>query len=512
MASVRLGVVQLALQGDLMFEELFRSLVPPQGAFTPEQMAEFRRQAASLPAAPSGRFFQVPASSPDRQAGQLLPLVNGQPVPEMAPIVGESDGRLGLRGAMGITPPSAMAGVSPIGVQAPPPPPPKDVFSPPSALGVMVPGLNPKSGSDDEQRWFDARGGMTTQQARADTLSRDPMMAARFDLERTMKANAPPPPAAGSPEDIVRQAFAFRDQIRNETSPFADGYTPGRGYAGPTDRGNQAMQLFLALQGRASDQAGRMDLQRLENQGRSPGGGDTFNTAKLKALEGIRTGQITPDQFGSSMKLLSGETLRSPEAMAQAVREASAQAQADAEMGSLRAMLGVDPKTGQAAAPPTGQAFTGLIDRMRPEMMPQVVAAIRAGQFGDPIAVRNAAANSLAQNYLMSQGQMPDGRGQMPGRYTIPYGDKPLMDLIATPPTNRISSVLKSTGFATSGVPYDSLRLSDGTQIPFDKGGVQGLSQTAVAGGYNQQGPAAKARLTRLAELNRLLQEAQPPR
>ena len=489
-----------------MLEELFRALMPQQGAFSPDQMDEFRRRAAALPAAPSGQFLAVPPGSPDRQAGQLLPLQGGQPIPEMAPILGESDGRVGLRGAVQADIPRAILDGPPLNVQTPPPPPPKDAFSPPTMFGATVPGMNPKSDSDERQ-WFDARGGMTPQQSRADFLSRDPMMAARFEMEQANKAASPAPAAPGSPEDTVRRAFAFRDQIRNETSPFAEGYTPGRGYAGPTDRGNQAMQLFMALQGRASDQAGRMDLQRLENQGRQQsGGGDVFNTAKLKALEGIRTGQITPDQFSSSMKLLSGEALRSPEAMASAVRDASAQAQADAEVGGLRSLLGVDPKTGVAAAPPTGQAMTALIDRMGADAAPRVAAAIKAGQFGDPIAVRNAAANSLAQNYLMSQGRLPGGEGNIPGRYTIPYGDKPILDMIATPPTNMMGTIRSRLGAAQSGVPYTTLRLPDGTQIPFDQSGVQGLSNMAATLGYNQSGEAAKGRLSRIAQLLDMLQ------
>ncbi len=473
-----------------MLEELFRALMPQQGAFSPDQMEEFRRQAGMLPAAPSGQFFQVPANSPDRQAGQLLPLINGQPAPEMAPMMGEVDGRLGLRGSKAITAPPAMAGVSPLSVQPSPPPSPKDIFQPPAS------GSAPKRDGDAEaMREAVIRAGGNPDFVRVDRPS-SPLSAA-----------LPSTAAPGSPEDVVRRAFAFRDQILNETSPMEGGYQPGRGYAGHIDRADQAMKLFIALHGQDADRAGRMDLQRLQNEGLAGrGGGDTFNTAKLKALEGIRTGQITPDQFSSSMKLLSGDALKNPEAMASAVREASAQAQADAEMGGLRSLLGVDPKTGVASAPPTGQALTALIDRMGADAAPRVAAAIRAGQFGDPIAVRNAAANSLAQNYLMSQGRLPGGEGNIPGRYTIPYGDKPILDMIATPPTNMMGTIRSRLGAAQSGVPYTTLRLPDGTQIPFDQSGVQGLSNMASTLGYNQSGEAAKGRLSRIAQLLDMLQ------
>lgn len=498
-----------------MLEELFRALMPQQGAFSPDQMDEFRRRAAALPAAPSGQFLAVPPGSPDRQAGQLLPLQGGQPIPEMAPILGESDGRVGLRGAVQADiPRTPVEGISPLSVQVPPPaaPVPKDLLQLPGTLSSdrsmsqsMLPAATPKS-DFDERQWFDARGGMTPQQSRADFLSRDPMMAARFEMEQAGKAASPAPPAPGSPEDTVRRAMAFRESFLNENG-LNGGSTPITRLGRRDPYGDQALKMFWDAQGQATEQAAKMDLQKLINEGRQQsGGGDVFNTAKLKALDAIRTGQITPDQFSSSMKLLSGDALKNPEAMANAVREASAQAQADAEMGGLRSLLGVDPKTGVASAPPTGQALTALIDRMGADAAPRVAAAIRAGQFGDPIAVRNAAANSLAQNYLMSQGRLPGGEGNIPGRYTIPYGDKPILDMIATPPSNTMGTIRSRLGAAQSGVPYTTLRLPDGTQIPFDQSGVQGLSNMAATLGYNQSGEAAKGRLSRIAQLLDMLQ------
>lgn len=484
-------------------DDLFRGVAPPRSnAFTPEQMEEFRRQAAALPAAPSGSFFQVPANSPDRQAGQLLPLTNGQPTTVMAKGLNFPS----VWGAEQTTIPRAPTeGIAPLMAQvAPPtttpPPTPKDSF----AIPPM--GSTPRGDSADE--------GMREAVIRA---GGNPDFV-RVDRPGAAATQAAGPAAAGSPEDIVRRALEIRRQVTDSTNPSSGPYIPGRGYGGHLEAGDQAMRIFLDANTRDMARQGQMDLQRLENQGRMDaagmqGRGDNLNTAKLKAIEGLRTGQITPGQFESYSKLLSGAATATPEGMRAAAAEATQQANTSREIDSLRGLLGsVNPTTNRVeGVPPTGQAFSQIADRLRPESVPAVVDAIRAGQFGDPIAVRNAAVNSLAQNYLMSQGRLPGGEGNVPGRYTIPYGGKPLLDLVATPPSTMMGVARGRLNSARSGVPYDSIRLPDGSQIPFDQSGVQGLSNMASTLGYNQQGQAAKARLSQLAQLVQLLQSTPAP-
>lgn len=474
-----------------MFEELFRTLAPQAQslAFTPEQMAEFRRRAAELPTAPSGDFFQVPSGSQDPQAGQLLPLTGGQPTPIMAKGLNFPS----VRGAQQADLPRAPIDVAPLNVQMPPPnTSPRDVFAPPASAPKGDPF------APTEADWNTARGGMTTEQSRENFLRQNPAIGDLFQAERSAAA-APTNPT----DDAWQRAWV----------------ASGRGPMTPMSL--MAMRSYLESdQQRASD-ANRASMQQAELQNRlgvagieaasrsNAARGDVFNTAKLKALEGIRTGQITPEQLGSTMNLLSGDALRSPDAMQAAIKDATAQASQTAEINSLRSLLGPVDANGRPAGAPTGSALTAMIDRMKPEMAPQVASAIRSGQFGDPIAVRNAAFNSLAQNYLMSQGRLPGGEGNIPGRYTIPFGDKPLVDMIATPPTNTLDTLRRRASSAQSGVPYDTLRLPDGTQIPFDASGVQGLSNMAATLGYNQQKAPAAARLPRLALLAQLLGQQQ---
>lgn len=559
-----------------MFENMLRGLMPPQqqGAFTPEQMDEFRRQAGMLPAAPSGDFFQVPANSPDRQAGQLLPLKGGQPIPDMAPIMGEADGRLGLRGSKNVEIPRASTeGISPLLM---------DVAPPPAVTkGVMPDGpgpISPKSSfttltslagapiqfrSDDSplnlgdsrtSDWLQRSGRQFDPNGREISTE-----AGRQAMSAYTAANptSPPDPTGGtaappdnSPEAIVRRAMAFREAFRNENG-LNGGHlaiTP----AGQRDPyGDQAMKMFLDVQNQQMAAGAREKLLGLENQGRMDVAGlqsrshqfGELDKSELhirdavgKGLLDKQTGQAMIDTINARRGNIGsgpggGAGVAAPGQVGGAGGSTmSPPISAGADVNNLRSLFGQVGPTGQFAANPaaaTGQTFSQLIDKIDPSMSPQVVAAIRSGQFGDPASIKNAAYNSLAQNYMMSQGQMAGGQtaaadlvnggrgGQIPGRYTIPYGpnNKPLLDLVASPPSNVVDSMKKKAGFAQSGVPYDMIRLPDGSQIPFDQSGVQGISNMSSTLGYNQGSrSAAQQRLSKLAQLVDMLQSTQPPR
>lgn len=535
-----------------MFEDLFRGLMPPQqGAFSPEQMEEFRRKAAMLPAAPSGNFFQVPANSPDRQAGQLLPLTKGQPTTIQqptarsdAPIFGDmspnadlgGDAGAFMRGAVGRQAPVA-ADISSLLNQTAPPASatmssPMDVFAIPAA------GMSPKRGDEGDTSVRDAviRAGGNPDFTRVDNLDRGPnsptghaanLLLTERDLSDAKKLRM----ADTSTEGILRRAGEFASEAP---------YDARLGYMGNVAARENATRMFLGLQGQERAQADRMQLQALENQGRMDVAGVTSRANQFgeldkselhirdavgKGLLDKQTGQAMIDTINARRSSIgagpggaaSGSTMSPP-------------ISAGADVNNLRSLFGQVGPTGQFSANPaaaTGQTFSQLIDKIDPSMSPQVVAAIRSGQFGDPAAIKNAAYNSLAQNYMMSQGQMAGGQtaaadlvnggrgGQIPGRYTIPYGpnNKPLLDLIASPPSNVVDSIKKKAGFAQSGVPYDMIRLPDGTQIPFDQSGVQGISNMSSTLGYNQGArTTAQQRLSKLAQLVDMLQSTQSPR
>lgn len=524
-----------------MFEELFRTLMPPQQALSPEQIDEARRRAAALPAAPAGDFFQVPANSPDRQAGQLLPLTGGQPTPIQAKglnfpsVWGAEQASIPRASTEGINP--LLLQVAP--PSAPTPSSPKDSFVMPQA------GAAPKTDMDARQ-WFDARGGMSPQENRAAVLANNPDMAMRFDNDRPI-APRPPIGTGRSPEEILQNAQLFRDRFRDDNGLNGGNYlvTPA-GRADPT--GERALAQYLGLAGQDSAQRNKMELLGLENQGRADVAGIQARAAQSSELDkselhirdavgkGLldkQTGQAMIDTINARRGGIGGGPGGGIPAPGQGGGAGgstmSPPISAGADVNNLRSLFGQVGPTGQFAANPaaaTGQTFSQLIDKIDPSMSPQVVAAIRSGQFGDPTAIKNAAYNALAQNYMMSQGPMPGGQtaaadlvnggrgGQIPGRYTIPYGpdNKPLLDLIASPPSNVVDSMKKKAGFAQSGVPYDMIRLPDGSQIPFDQSGVQGISNMSSSLGYNQGSrSSAQQRLSKLAQLVEMLQSTQPP-
>ena len=521
-----------------MFENILRGLMPPQrqGAFTPEQMAEFNRQAGMLPPAPSGDFFQVPATSPDRQAGQLLPLRGGQPVPEMAPIMGEADGRQGLRGSSSVDVPRApTGGIAPLSLDAAARSP-KDVFPlpPPGASGRAA---EPGDISGQAMRDAIVRAGGNPDFVRVDNLDRGPnsptghaanLLLVENDLNKAREARL----SGNSIEATLERAREYAASLPNTFS-----------HEGNRRQQDDAVRQYMAWsqprQQQQADIGAREGLQRLENQGRADVAGiqaranqfGELDKSELHIRDAVGKGLLdkpTGQAMIDAINARRGSIGAGPGGMppsgspGQGAPGASGVMSppitAGADVSSLRSLFGQVGPAGQFAANPasaTGQTFSQLIDKIDPSMSPQVVAAIRSGQFGDPAAIKNAAYNSLAQNYLMSQGQMPGGSGQLPGLYTIPYGPekKPLLNMIASPATNAVNSARKRADFAVSGVPYDMLSLPDGTQIPFDQSGVRGLSEAAAAGGYNQGARAtAQQRLSKLAQLVDMLQSTQPPR
>lgn len=279
-------------------------------------------------------------------------------------------------------------------------------------------------------------------------------------------------------------------------------------------------QAFRAGQ-MGADRANRMDLQKLENQGRADVAGMMAQSSRIGDLDKMEAnivaaadkGMIPPDVARQRIEAINAQRAGTSAGPGLGLLPASG----GGDLGGLRSLFGeTDPATGRfSPKPPTGEAFTQLIDKIGADKLPQIAAAVRSGQFGDPTEVRNAALNSLAQNYLMSQGRLPSIKGGVPGTYTIPYGpdNKPLMSLVATPPSNLADEARRKLGAASSGVPYDTIMLPDGTKIPFDQSGLRGLSNMAATLGYNQQqADPARARLSRLAALTQLLQSTQPPR
>lgn len=454
---------------------------PNSDSFTPEQMAQFQKNAAALPAAPSGNFnFGVDPGTLVDQGGKKMQIPSG--------------GVPGAAGGMGAgAPPAAMlAKMAAMGG--------------PASLGAPAT-LNPVTATNDQGSPFISGSGAPASPSNSDLLSylasQNRTIDAKTGQENTPKDKFAMMPGGNMmPVNDPRQEAAAnltfaQQQAGNDPRAFA------ALMQSMADTGNEKFRSEEA----AKQRGGAMDIAKEQSRAHIEGAritaGEHENVEDRQIDAMVATGKMSP-QLAQAMKDENakkkgrGVEVSGGDGGKKSVAEVKAGETRTSELRQPFTTL--DANGRPVIGAPTPKMIHELTDKLDAKDIPEVAAAIKRGDYGEKSVLVKALATAAGQNYLMDQGvpnvpednQDPNNPGSgIPGQI-----DTGLFKLQRKPAGTMIGRAAENYTKRTTGSPYTHIEIPGYGTSPFDTTDLHGISAAGQTLGLGKNDKlAAKTRL-----------------